>query len=147
MTVHQLVYISAATNEMPASALAELLRKARANNTRAGITGLLIHHSGSFMQVLEGPESSVESLFHRIQADPRHRRVVVLGRESVKRATFPDWSMGLVDRASAQLASLPGFKDFSGREPDYADLAEVKTRASYLVEAFAVGRFRQFVTV
>ena len=55
--MHQLVYVSAATHAFTKSELLELLNKARANNQRLGITGLLLFKDGDFIQLLEGDKS------------------------------------------------------------------------------------------
>jgi hypothetical protein len=145
MVVQQLAYVSAAAQLMPSHELAELLAHARKKNARLGVTGILLHDAGSFLQVIEGAPATVDALFRTIEADPRHQRVVVLGREPVSRAAFGAWHMGFVDRADPELAALPGFKDLSGAGFDAGSLTEVKNRAHYLIEAFSVGRLRQFV--
>lgn len=145
MSVLQLVYISAASKPIDPPQLAELLARARRKNMALGVTGVLVHDGGSFLQVLEGAETVVETLFRVIESDPRHRRVIVLGRQLVAQPAFGNWQMGFVDRAHPELKALPGFKDLSGAAFDPATLTDVKSRAYYLLEAFSVGRFRQFV--
>ena len=46
-----------------------------------GITGILLFNGQQFFQVLEGNEEILESLFSKIQFDPRHRDVVELMRD------------------------------------------------------------------
>lgn len=145
MGVHQLVYISAADRQLSDAQLADILAKARANNARLSVTGVLVHDAGSFFQVLEGPPGRVEAVFRKIEADPRHRRILVLARRDVARPSFADWSMGFADRAHASLRDLPGFKDLSAGSLDGTQLAAVKSSAFYLLEAFSVGRLRQYV--
>ena len=70
--VLQLGYASAATVEFSDDDLRELLAKSRSNNMAAGITGMLLYHEGSFLQVLEGPSEAVEHLYARIRRDKRH---------------------------------------------------------------------------
>ena len=65
----QLLYVSTAVSPFDAPALAELLRKARDHNERAGVTGLLLYKAPNFMQVLEGPEASVDRLFSNTGVD------------------------------------------------------------------------------
>ena len=69
--VHELIYVSAAVTPMDQQELAALLLKARANNKRLDVSGILVHHEGSFLQVLEGDPTVVEPLFARIQRDKR----------------------------------------------------------------------------
>lgn len=144
-TVHQLIYVSAAKVTFGEADLASLLLKARENNRRLGVSGLLIHHSGSFFQVLEGGESTVENLFHLIERDRRHERVVVLRREHVQAATFAEWSMGFVAGDRDELARVPGFNDFFRSGFSEIQLTDAGTQAVTLARAFRDGRFRQFV--
>lgn len=145
--VYQLVYVSAAKSLMSEAQLAEVLIKARRNNERLGVTGLLIHQNGSFLQVLEGPAATVEDLFARISLDVRHRRVTLLARGADAKPLFADWSMGFADSASSVLNDLDGFRDFSRGRLDVGSLTKVRSRASFLIDAFSVGRLHQYVQV
>lgn len=51
------------------------------------------------MQVLEGGRAHVNSLYSRIQADPRHREVQVLHFEEATERCFAGWTMGQVNLA------------------------------------------------
>ena len=72
------VYTSTATRHMTDDDLAELLGQCIRNNEQTGLTGLLLHRDGRFMQVLEGPHDAVESVFAAIEADERHTDVRLL---------------------------------------------------------------------
>jgi hypothetical protein len=144
VALHQLVYVSAASVPFGAAELAALLSKARANNQRLGVGGMLIHHQGSFMQTLEGEEHVVKSLFERIERDQRHHRVLMLSRQEAPRRAFGDWSMGYVDSELA-MGEVPGFNDFFRRGFEKIDVAPSASQAKLLFQAFREGRFRQFV--
>ncbi len=73
--------------------IAQILETSRRNNARVGVTGGLLYSDGCFAQVLEGPMDCVETVFERIQCDPRHSDVTVLQATPVDRRDFPDWSM------------------------------------------------------
>ncbi len=93
-----LVYTSAATaDRLTDEDLDEILEISRENNARAGITGLLLFAEGNFIQVLEGPAEEVERAFRRIAKDPRHRQIIELYREPIKKRSFADWNMGYRD--------------------------------------------------
>ena len=47
-------------------------------NKNHGISGLLLHVNGRIMQVLEGPEDAVKSLYANIEKDPRHKDVTIV---------------------------------------------------------------------
>lgn len=96
-TLWHLLYSSREAYEMEASDMLKLLFDARDHNRRAGITGLLLHHSHGFMQMLEGPRTEIEALFARIQEDPRHRDVRVETSGPLTGRLFADWSMGFAD--------------------------------------------------
>jgi hypothetical protein len=141
----QLIYVSAATAPFTEQELARLLLRARANNQRLDVSGLLIHHAGSFFQVLEGGPDTVETLYERIAIDKRHTRVFLLARSMVPQRAFGDWSMGFVAGADQQLKDLPGFNDFLRRGFDASQATDRASRAKDLALAFRSGRFRQFV--
>jgi hypothetical protein len=89
----QLCYASVASALFDEPALEALLRQARANNTRDGITGLLLYGNGHFVQVLEGERGPVEALYARILSDFRHRQVFELYRDEVPTRDFARWEM------------------------------------------------------
>lgn len=93
--VFQLVYESEAARPMRSADLRELLRQSREKNQRLGITGVLLFKAGGFIQVLEGDEEAVRSLYATICDDARHEDVETLLTALVTHRVFPDWTMGL----------------------------------------------------
>jgi Sensors of blue-light using FAD len=77
--------------------LSAILRTSRANNPKAGVTGVLCCSHGIFMQSLEGGRSVVSKLFQKIAADPRHSDVVLLSYEEISERRFAGWTMGQVN--------------------------------------------------
>lgn len=75
--------------------LGAIFSSARSNNKRRGVTGALLVWHDYFVQVLEGDESEVRSLFEAIDHDPRHERVAILD-EKVAERVFGRWSMARV---------------------------------------------------
>ena len=73
----QVIYASAATRLLNKDELRSLLTVARRNNTELGVSGMLLHDAGSFLQVLEGPPEAVTMLMARIESDPRHHPVIL----------------------------------------------------------------------
>ena len=86
----QLIYASAAVKPFTPQDLAELLAKARKKNDALDISGMLLCHAGSFLQVLEGPDDAITALFKIIEKDPRHTTVRVLYRDGEVTRDF--WS-------------------------------------------------------
>ncbi len=107
----ELVYNSIAYPAAPSDdALAHLVDAARARNRQLGITGVLLHHNGEYVQLLEGEREVVETLFRaRIARDPRHRGVTVCWEQAIAVRGFEDWSMGLC--CGSALAEIAGVED------------------------------------
>jgi hypothetical protein len=98
--MRQLLYVSDTAPSLPDGTLDAILTASRTHNAPAGITGLLLHIEGGFLQVLEGEETAVRALYDKIARDPRHWNCQVLLDQEAPRA-FGDWSMGF-ERPSAE---------------------------------------------
>jgi hypothetical protein len=107
-----LTYVSSATTLLPAAGLRELLDRARSNNERAGITGLLLYRDGNFMQTIEGPDAAIAGLHATLEADPRHTGLTVLLAGERDNRRFDGWSMGFRDLGDAAPRDAPGFSEF-----------------------------------
>ncbi|MEJ7926525.1 BLUF domain-containing protein [Sphingobium sp. AN641] len=97
MALYQIMYISTAARPISADECRGIAYASAANNRRQDVTGLLLFNSRRFLQVLEGPEPSVNAIFDRITADPRHRAVVRLRQGSVANREFGEWAMAFDD--------------------------------------------------
>ena len=91
--LRQVVYISSATQHFSAEALEELLARARANNERHGITGILLYHDLSFLQIVEGTRDDIDRLMARIKRDPSHTSLRIVQDESISERDFKSWAM------------------------------------------------------
>lgn len=96
----QIVYASAACDPFSAHALRALLEQSRLRNSTYNVSGLLLYHQGSFLQILEGPSDSVENIYRSIERDLRHQRTTVLLKKTIAQREFAEWKMGFVDTAS-----------------------------------------------
>jgi len=110
MEMHQLLYVSQAARDIPASDLDDILVAARANNPARGLSGMLIHIDGGFLQVLEGERDQVMQMYGRIAEDPRHTHPRVLVDRAVAARSFPGWSLGYehLKGARAEMAGMFG---------------------------------------
>lgn len=111
-TLWQIVYVSSATHPWSQRELTEGLEKFRANNVRRGVTGMLLHMDGNFMQAIEGPRDVLLSLEKTIAADPRHHGFITLVSREVPEREFEGWSMGFRNLGGREKAELPGWSDF-----------------------------------
>lgn len=111
MNLFHLVYISSAKPGFGRAQLRTLLERSRAKNASLGVTGLLLHQGGKLLQVLEGPELVVRSLYETIQADTRHSGCTVLREEEIPARQYPQWAMAFRD---LDMSDLPAFTDLPG---------------------------------
>jgi len=108
----RLVYASSAVKPFTERELEELLKKNRQKNGMAGITGMLLYKDGKFMQCLEGRKKVVCDLLAKIQADRRHRNMVILLREERVQREFEEWTMGFKKLDSKTALEVLGYSDF-----------------------------------
>jgi hypothetical protein len=138
----QLIYVSASTDTLPDDKIADFLATNRRRNKQRGITGIVVHHEGSFLQVIEGKPDVVVGLFETIRRDPRHEAVTLLSRKSITRREFGDSSMAFVD-TSGKAGDLDGFVDY---EKDLADMTLGDSQARKLLSMFLKGRWHQYLS-
>ncbi|MFK7766053.1 MAG: BLUF domain-containing protein [Mariniblastus sp.] len=120
----RMYYISTAVEGLAAKDYDEILGKARKNNSKLGVTGLLVVKGGFFAQALEGEEQDVMELFEKIKLDKRHYRVVMISRKEVQERIFQDWEMGFKDiNVSVDCA------DVDLNDPKYVEHPELLDRA------------------
>lgn len=133
----QLVYASAASLPFTVEMLRDLLSVARTTNTGLGVSGMLLHVDGAFLQVLEGEHDVVEKLYAHILRDRRHRGCLRLVARDISERNFPDWSMGFFD-GSGRASSVAGYRAASG----FADLFGDTAAVLKIVQDFRDGRWR-----
>lgn len=102
--VYQVMYSSAATENMKLCDLKELLVVARKKNESLNITGFLVYVDGVFIQVLEGNQEDVLGLMNTIESDRRHESVKIFFQATETSRMFTDWRMAHVDVSLEQIA-------------------------------------------
>lgn len=112
LRLERLVYESTATGTTESIGnLAVILGESQRNNDRDGLTGALVAHRDRYIQVIEGPAQTLDALLRRLEKDPRHRDIVVLGRETISARLFGPWSMASARITPAHDAALDGLID------------------------------------
>lgn len=139
----RIIYSSQAATDFTPDELVALLELSRRNNSAAGLTGMLLYCSQSFLQVLEGDQSALEETYGRITADDRHINLRLLMNVDVATPLFPDWTMGFEHVDDDDLAEdLDGFTP----ETDYPlvnpDLITNGAVAQTLLALYAKNRIR-----
>ncbi len=139
----RIIYCSQATHDVSPDELVELLEVSRRNNEDAGLSGMLLYSSQSFLQVLEGEPDALAATYARIIADDRHANLRLLMDAEVASPLFPDWTMGFEHVDEDDLADeLDGFTpatDYPLVNPDLVSNASV---AQTLLKLYAKNRVR-----
>lgn len=136
--MYRTIYLSAGTRIFSNEELDALLAVSRRNNTRDGITGLLMYHDGSFLQVLEGVKDQVETCYNRINTDARHKLLVLMFRGDVEHRLFPDWSMGFARPSDLDPETGSGVKALDQVIDELPRLREIDRKAATLIRSFFV---------
>lgn len=105
-----LIYRSRLRGDIDQASLAAIVTQAQTRNAELQVSGILLFDGHQFLQVLEGPLTSVEALFEHISKDERHDFVVELMRDYAPRRHFENVGMALFDlrnvKAHAVLKSV-----------------------------------------
>ena len=135
-----LIYASVETQSFSPAQLTELLQKARVENERVQLTGILLYSNGNFFQVLEGEPAAVDEMYKKLHLDKRLRQLTLIVREPITKRFFADWSMGFSNITPEELTQIGGMNDFFHGGSCFIGLDS--GRAKKLLAAFAKGRWR-----
>lgn len=106
------VYTSISKRKLSEEHLKRLLKKSRQKNQSQNISGMLLYLDPFFIQILEGEERIVDTLFSTIKQDPRHYKVSLIYKKPIEKRSFADWSMGFNVVKPESVADIEGFSDF-----------------------------------
>jgi hypothetical protein len=104
MPLHEIIYVSFASEMFSDAQLNELLERSRTKNHQNGITGTLIYYRREFMQLFEGEHDQVVELYEKVLRDPRHQQVHQLWEAPIERRNFSEWTMAYL---SPDASGLP----------------------------------------
>lgn len=109
--MYYLVYTSEARRSMSEKDLEQLLIQSQRNNTKYGVTGLLLYSDMKFIQVIEGEKQDILNLYDNIKLDIRHNNVSVLVQGNIKKRRYPEWSMYYKTMMPEEVLVRIGFRD------------------------------------
>ena len=75
--------------------LKNIIETSQKNNPSRDVTGCLISGTNTYLQLLEGPDNSVDELYTKIKTDNRHENIEKLVEDVVETRLFKSWSMRL----------------------------------------------------
>ncbi len=132
----QITYLSSAIRSMSQDDLEDILRTARENNARLGITGMLLYGNKTFIQILEGEESVVNELVKSIKRDPRHTNFQIVKKKTIDRHEYADWSMGFKRVSGEDFEAVKGLEQFEEKDFNTAFLSNHGSLVDSLMDHF-----------
>jgi len=133
--MRRIVYLSTATRLMSDADLMEVLRVSRVNNARDGVTGMLLYQGGNFIQLLEGEPAAIDTVYARVEKDPRHHSVLRMLDGEAEERLFADWSMAFRPNASLSAALKDEIAELIVKAPQEAATSSGR-RALRLIDSF-----------
>ena len=94
--LQRLIYCSQATPAVVSDLEAvttDIIDASIRNNSRIGVTGMLLAHEGWFLQALEGSPAAVETIYHKVRQDARHQNFKMIAHSEANSRAFEGWSM------------------------------------------------------
>ena len=100
MFLVRLIYTSKTSSLFGPEDIENILEKARSNNLKNNVTGLLCFNNKYFLQCLEGSREKVNNTYHQILNDKRHSNIIMLSYTEIIEREFEKWSMGYMPQSS-----------------------------------------------
>ena len=95
--IYSIIYTSKATANFSLEEIHKMLLDAKNYNKSKKITGCILYHKNQFIQLIEGEDLLVQSLYASIQEDKRHVEIKTLIRTASEQTLWNDWSMAFYD--------------------------------------------------
>ena len=92
-----LIYVSTAEVSMDYEKVMDILQVSWRHNHNSDISGMLIYDDNYFVQLLQGPIHTVDTLYEKISNDTRHNSIELIGSELLARKDVNGWGMGLIN--------------------------------------------------
>jgi len=121
----RMLYFSEAAPGITGDDVQNILQSSRRNNQTIGITGVLVHGGGLFMQVLEGPEQAALRLYVKILDDRRHGNLRIIQISPANERMFQNWSMGVIDKDPLEFQHIAELRERRLESVNGKEFAEV----------------------
>lgn len=144
MSLRQIIYVSALSDTQGPSCVSDILRESTANNSAIHVSGMLLYVNGSFLQVLEGAHNTLDNLYAKICADPRHTNAIKVLDLEIAERQFQEWSMGHAEVSAIELDRVSGKNDFFSKGHCLTELDSGIVRR--VLTEFRQGKWRQRLT-
>lgn len=136
MLLEAIAYTSSAAPGLDDARLEALLARARKVNAELGVTGVLLHHEGSFLQYFEGPPEGVARAYERICRCSMHRGLIELMRRPIEQRCFGDWVMGFTRTPKSAVLQLSNASWRTSMQSDNAPSHVLDSEGMSLLQQF-----------
>lgn len=110
---YSLVYVSDTSKDLKTADIQQVFDHTSDWNINHDISGFLVYKGGNFIQLLEGNEKLIKSLFKRISKDKRHVNVTIILEEKISQHSFDGYKSGFFTSQSDELThGLLGYIDY-----------------------------------
>ncbi|MEP6465710.1 MAG: BLUF domain-containing protein [Parafilimonas sp.] len=134
--IYYLVYLSSANHLYSDAELSQILSVSRLNNSSKDVTGILLYHQGSIIQVLEGDKEIVTNLYLKIKEDERHKNVLRMVDGMCAERNFPDWSMAFKTVTDSEWNEYSGYMGLNSSAL-LSILKKTNLRIDTMIKSFA----------
>jgi Sensors of blue-light using FAD len=137
----RLLYVSTLKSNNDPAVIDSILAQSRSHNPALGITGILVHSDGIFLQALEGGRKQVNQLYSFITQDLRHTDVELLHYEEIAERRFGGWTMGQVNLAKVNASVLLKYSETAELNPyGVSGAVSLALLEELMVSAAVIGR-------
>lgn len=93
--LNRLIYCSHLKPGLSEKVVYDIVKEAKTNNEKNGITGILVFGANIFFQALEGDRDKLSVLLKKLYNDKRHENVELLDFTEITEKEFESWGMEL----------------------------------------------------
>jgi len=97
--LRRLAWSSIPSPSLSAAHLDDIGARARRDNERNHVSGMLLFTGAHFLAILEGHEWDLQKLWLRLEQDRRHDALIRIGNDRCGNRWFPQWKMAYADHA------------------------------------------------
>lgn len=134
--LHHLIYVSRAQKVMKPSDNLSLLASSKEYNSSHEISGVLVYKAQTFVQLLEGPQREIQTLYRKIRKDSRHTNIQTLINEPTYNRYFPESGMEFHGLDHTPEKELPPYTRAMNEGFDITDFTQHPEHALRLLVSF-----------
>ncbi|WP_299677324.1 BLUF domain-containing protein [uncultured Dokdonia sp.] len=122
--LYSICYVSTLSKQLEDTELKKLFDFCSTKNIDRGISGVLLHNSGNFLQYFEGDELQIKELYYsKIKKDTRHKNIITLFEKKIEVQYFTGYKAGFTSIISEnQTRSLRSYLNLL----NYLDSSEIE---------------------